>query len=111
RADLRSGYSCKRVDCDVLADDSLTINLNRRMNDGIGTNLNVRIDKRRVRIDNRDTLSHQHLALSAAHHAIDLRQFLARVDAKDFFYRLDLKRADSFPLGAQLGDHVAELVL
>src|ERR1051326_650562 len=78
--DTRIRNAAERMDCHVIAQNALTVDLDGWIDGCINTDLNIRVDKCRIGIDNRYAPGHQCFAFSAAHHSIDLRQFLPRID-------------------------------
>src|ERR1051326_887087 len=89
--DLRVGKPAEGMDRHIITDDGMTINLHRGINRGIGSDLNIRVDESGVRIDYRYASRHQSFTFSSAHHSINLRQFLPRIDPKNLFGRRNFK--------------------
>src|SRR5215467_475194 len=85
RRNFRVRYTAERMDGDVFTDDSAAIDLDRRVNDAIRTDLNFRIDESAGGIYNRHALGHQRFAFPPSHNAVDGSEFLASIDPKDLF--------------------------
>src|SRR5213593_255400 len=71
RTDPRVGNAGEGTDRHILADDRISIDLYRRINDRIGPDLDVLIDEGALRIENRNALRHERFAFPAPHEAID----------------------------------------
>ena len=108
--DLRVANADAPMDLAAAADDGASLERDARMNDRVGSDLDVPIDERRCRIFQRDTGGHERCRLGVANDTADLCQFGAAVDAANLVGICDTHGLDVVALRSVDADEIRQVI-